>query len=97
MRSCEHLSVILFLLSFLSNVSPFSFGRLDIPVADPGFLEGGGAPVWIGGARSDGTAVCGRKLKKWLSLSKIEGRTTCALWIRHCIQISLGDKYTFCT
>ena len=33
-------------------------------VADPGFWDGGGAPVWIGGARSDGITVCGRKLKK---------------------------------
>ena len=26
-------------------------------------VKGGGAPVWIGGARSDATAVVGRKLK----------------------------------
>ena len=33
-------------------------------VADTGFLDRGSAPVWIGGARSDGITVCGRKLKK---------------------------------
>ena len=41
-------------------------------VADPGFLERGwgtsrirgGVLVWIGGARSDGTSICGQKLKK---------------------------------
>ena len=41
-------------------------------MADPGFWDGGGGSVSLdsgrqfgkGGARSDGIAVCGRKLKK---------------------------------
>ena len=38
------------------------------------FWMGGGVPVWIGGARSDGTAVCGRKFKK-------NGMATSEIWV----------------